>query len=145
MTPLIIFFRTIQQNVAYGCHTELLARFNLSIFTRRRDCLTSGQSLTTFIDPNWDNNIVHKSQMRVNETHSPVPFQFESTTGLGHTHEYSTSLTHSSRPQAKQPMFQQKTTNEIHESQHTLTLPLDSWLNPGMLTSNSERYRKPAH
>ena len=27
--------------------------------------------------------------------------------------------------------IQQKTTNRIHESQHTLTLPLDSWLNQG--------------
>ena len=40
--------------------------------------------------------------------------------------EYSPFLTHSSQPQAKLPMFQQKTTNEIHESEHTLTLPLDS-------------------
>ena len=33
MTPLIIFFRTIEWNVAYGCHTEL-ARFNLLICMR---------------------------------------------------------------------------------------------------------------
>ena len=79
-----------------------------------------------FIDPNPDTNIVHKFPMRVNEIHSPVLFRFESTTGLGHTYEYSTSLTHSSQPQAKLPIFQQKTTNEIHESHHTLTLPLDS-------------------
>ena len=147
MTPLIIFLRTIQQNVAYGCHTEL-AWFNLSIFTRGVDCLTSGQSyksLMRFIDPNPDTNIVHKLPMRVNEIHSPVLFRFESITGLGHTYEYSTSLTHSSQPQVRRPIFQQKTTNEIHESQHTLTLPLDSWLNPGMLTGNSERYWKSAH
>ena len=49
-------------------------------------------------------------------------------------------LTHSSQPQAKQPMFQQKTTNKIHENQHTLTFPLDSWLNPGMFMDNSESY-----
>ena len=92
MTPLIIFLRTIEQNVAYGWHTEL-ARFNLSIFTRGGDCLTSVQSqksLMRFIDPNWDTNIVHKSPMRVNEIHIPVLFRFESTTGLGHTYEYST-------------------------------------------------------
>ena len=66
MTPLIIFLRTIEQNVTYGRHTEL-ARFNLLIFTRGGDCLTSGQSyksLMRFIDPNWDTNIVHKSPMR---------------------------------------------------------------------------------
>ena len=54
MTPLIIFLRTNEQNVACGCHTEL-ARFNLLIFTRGGDCLTSGQSdksLMRFIDPN---------------------------------------------------------------------------------------------
>ena len=75
-TPLIIFLRTIEQKVAYGCHTEL-ARFNLSIFTRGGDCLTSGQSyksLMRFIDPNCDTNIVHKSPMRVNEIHSPILF-----------------------------------------------------------------------
>ena len=47
-------------------------------------------------------------------------------------------LTHSSQPQVKLPIFQQKTANEIHEIQHTLTLPLDSRLNPGTLTGNSE-------
>ena len=73
---LIIFLRTIEQKVAYGCHTEL-ARFNLLIFTRGGDCLTSGQSyksLMRFIDPNMDTNIVHKSPMRVNEIHSPILF-----------------------------------------------------------------------
>ena len=85
---LIIFLR------AYGCHTEL-ARFNLLIFTRGGDCLTSGQSyksLMRFIDPNMDTNIVHKSPVRVNEIHSPILFGFESTTGLGHTYKYSTHL-----------------------------------------------------
>ena len=100
-TPLIIFLRTIEQNVTYGCHTEL-ARFNLLIFTRGGDCLTSVQSyksLMRFIDPNWDTNIVHKSPMRVNEIHSPILFGgggggggVESTTGLGHTYKYSTHL-----------------------------------------------------
>ena len=33
MTPLILFLRTIEQNIAYGCHTEL-ARFNLIICTQ---------------------------------------------------------------------------------------------------------------
>ena len=77
---------TSEQNVAYGCHTEL-ARFNLSIFTRGGDCLTSGQSyksLMSFVDPNWDTNIVHMSPMRVNGIRSPILFRFESTTGLGH-------------------------------------------------------------
>ena len=110
---------------------------------KRVDSLSSSQSyksLMIFIDPNPDTNIVHKSPMRVNEIHSPVLFQFESTKGLGHTYEYSTSLIHSSQPQVKLAIFQQKTANEIHEIQHTLTLPLDSRLNPGMLTGNSERY-----
>ena len=126
MTPLIRVLRTIGWNVAYGCHTEL-ARFDLSIFTRGGDCLTSGQSymsLMRFIDPNWDTNIVHKSPMRVNKIHSPVLFRVESTTSLGHTYKCSASHTHSS--QAKWSMFQHKTTNEIHENQHTLTLPMDS-------------------
>jgi len=80
MTPLIIFLRTIEQNIAYGRHTEL-ARFNLSIFTRGGDCLTSGQScksLMRFIDSNRETNIVHKSPIRVNEIHSPILFRFES-------------------------------------------------------------------
>ena len=54
MTPLIILLRTIERNVAYGCHTELA---NLLIFTRGGDRLTSGQSyksLMRFIDPNCD-------------------------------------------------------------------------------------------
>ena len=51
---------------------------------------------------------------------------FESNKGLGHTHKYSTSFTHSFQPQAKLPMLQQKVNNEVHESQHTLTLPLDT-------------------
>ena len=107
---------------------------------KRVDSLSSSQSYKSlrFIDPNPDTNIVHKSPMRVNEIHSPVLFQFESTKGLGNTYEYSTSLTHSSQPQVKLPIFQQKTANEIHEIQHTLTLPLDSRLNPGTLTGNSE-------
>ena len=48
---------------------------------------------------------------------------FGSMKGLGHTHK---SFTHSFQPQAKLPMLQQKVNNEVHESQHTLTLPLDS-------------------
>ena len=58
--------------------------------------------------------------------------------GLGHTHKYSTSFTHSFQLQAKLPMLQQKVSNEVHESQHTLTLPLDSWLNPGLFMGNAE-------
>ena len=75
---------TTERNAAYGCHTQS-TRFNL--ICTRGNCLTSGQSyksLMRFIDPNPDNNIVHKSPMRVNEIHSPVLFQFESTTCLGH-------------------------------------------------------------
>ena len=60
---------------------------------------------------------------RVNEIHSPVLEFMES---LGHTYKYSTSFSHSIQPQAKLPMFQQKVNNEVDESQHTLTLPLDS-------------------
>ena len=74
-----------------------------------------------FIDLNWDINNIHKYPRSVNEIHSPVLFGFESMKGLGHTHKYSSSFTHSFQPQAKQPMFQQKFSNEVH-----LTLPLDS-------------------
>ena len=65
MTPLMIFLRTIQQNVADGCHTEL-ARFNLSIFTRGGDCLTSGQSyksLMRFIDPAYPNALLDSTSL----------------------------------------------------------------------------------
>ena len=82
--------------------------------------------LMRFIDLNRDTNNVHKYPKRVNEVHIPVLFRFESMKGLEHTHKYSTSLTHSFQPQAKLPVFQQKINNEVHESQHTLTLPLDS-------------------
>ena len=91
-----------------------------------RDCLTSIRnymSLMRFIDLNLDINDIRKYSRRVNWIHSPVLFRFESMKGLGHTHKYSISFTHS---QAKLPMLQQKVNNEIHESQHTLTLPLDS-------------------
>ena len=110
MTPLIRVLRTIGWNVAYGCHTEL-ARFDLSIFTRGGDCLTSGQSymsLMRFIDPNWDTNIVHKSPMRVNEIHSLVLFRFEPTTGLGHTYEYSTHLPISLNPKPSGQCFNRR-------------------------------------
>ena len=68
----------------------------------------------------------HHSQVSngVNEIHSPAlhsglgPLQ-----AFGHTYKYSTSLTQTSQPQAKLPMFQQ---NGVNESQRTLTLPLDS-------------------
>ena len=65
MTPLMIFLRTIEQNVAYGCHTEL-ARFNLLIFTRGGDCLTSGQSyksLMRFIDPAYPNALLDSTSL----------------------------------------------------------------------------------
>ena len=91
-----------------------------------------------FIDLNSDINNIHKYPQRVNEIHSPVLFGFGSTKGLGHTHEYSASFTHSFQHQAKLPMLQQKFNNEVHESQHTLTLPLDSWLNPGLFMGNAE-------
>ena len=39
---------------------------------------------------------------------------------LGQTYKYSTCLTYSFQPQAKWPMFQQKTNNGVHEIQHTL-------------------------
>ena len=84
--------------------------------------------LMRFIDLNWAINNIHKYPTRVDEIHtdSPVLIRFASMKGLGHTHKYATSFTHSFQPQAKQPMFQQKVNNEVHESQHTLTLPLDS-------------------
>ena len=59
-----------------------------------------------------------------NEIHTRVLFGFESIKGLGHTHNYSTSFTHSFQPQAKLPMLQQKVNNEVHTSQHTLSLSL---------------------
>ena len=65
-TPCIfIFLRTIERNVAYGCHTEL-ARFNLLIVARWGDCLTA-KFLMRFIDLNWNTNISHKYLMRVND------------------------------------------------------------------------------
>ena len=79
--------------------------------------------LMRFIDLNPDINNIHEYPRRDNEIHSPVLFGFDSMKGLGHTHKYSTSFT---QPQAKLPMLQQKVNNEVHESQHTLTLPLDS-------------------
>ena len=82
--------------------------------------------LMRFIDLKWDMNNIHKYPRRVNEIHSPVLFRFESMKGLGHAHKYSTSFTHSFQPQAKLPVLQQKVNNEVHETQHTLTLPLDS-------------------
>ena len=70
---------------------------------------------------------------RVNEIHSTVLLGgFGPMKGLGHTHKYSTSFTHSFQPQANLPMFQQSVNNEVDESQHTLNLPLDSRLNPGL-------------
>ena len=91
-----------------------------------------------FIDLNRDINNVHKYPKSVNEIHTPVLFGFESMKGSGHTHKYPTSFTHSFQPQAKLPMFLQKINNEVLESQHTLTLPLDSWLNPGLFMGNAE-------
>ena len=81
--------------------------------------------LMRFIVLNRDINNIHKYPRRVNEIHSPVLFGFESMKGLGHTHKYSSPFTHSFQPQAKLPV-QQNVNNEVHESQHTLTLPLDS-------------------
>ena len=82
--------------------------------------------LMRFIGVNLDINNIHEYPRRDNEIRSPVLFGFESMKGLGHTHKYSTSFTHSFQPQAKLPMLQQKVNNEVRESQHTLTLPLDS-------------------
>ena len=79
--------------------------------------------LMRFIDLNLDIDS-HKYPRRVNWIHSPVLFGFESMKVLGHTHKYSTSFTHSFQPQAKLLMLQQKVNNEVHESQHILTLPL---------------------
>ena len=84
------------------------------------------KGLIRFIDLNWDINNPHKCPRRVNEIHSPVLFGFVSIKWLGHTYKYSTSFTCSFQPQAKLPMLQQKVSNEVHESQHTLTLPLDT-------------------
>ena len=86
----------------------------------------------------WNINNIHKYPQRVNEIHNPSLFRFESMKGLGHTHKYSTSFIHSFQPQAQLPVSQQKVNNEVDESQHTLTLPLDSWLNPGLFIGNAE-------
>jgi len=87
--------------------------------------MTSGQSymsLMIFIDPNWAN--CSQVSNEIHEAQSPVLFRFESTTGLEHINIQHKHLTNSSQPQAKRPMFQQKTTNGIQEIQLTLTLPL---------------------
>ena len=71
----------------------------------------------------------HHSQVSngVNEIHSPALYSgLGPLQAFGHTYKYSASLTHTSQPQAKLPMFQQKTNNGVNESQRTLTLPLDS-------------------
>ena len=91
-----------------------------------------------FIDLEWDINNIHKYPRRVNQIHSLVLFGFESMNGLGYTYKYSASFTHSFQPKAKLLMFQQKVNNEVDESQHTLTLPLDSLLNPGLFMGNTE-------
>ena len=97
--------RTIEHNLAYGCHTEV-AWLNLLIFTRGGDYLqTRGTSSMRFIDPNRDTNIVHKSPMRVNEIHTPVLFKVWSTTGLGHTYKYSTSLKPSGQCFNRRPLM----------------------------------------
>ena len=57
---------------------------------------------------------------------------------LGHTYKYSKSFTYSFQPQANLPMFQQKVNKEVDESQNTLTLPLDSRMNPGFFMGNAE-------
>ena len=81
--------------------------------------------LMRFIDLNRDINNIHKYPNRVNEIHTPVLLGFESMKGSGHTHKYSTSFTHSFQPQAKLPMFQQKTIMRfMRVSIATLTLPL---------------------
>ena len=94
--------------------------------------------LMRYIDLNLDINDLHKNSQRVNEIHSPVLFGFESMKVLGHAHKYSTLFTHSFQPQAKLPMFQLKVNNEVDESQHTLTLPLDSRMNSGLFMGNAE-------
>ena len=58
--------------------------------------------------------------------------------GLGYAYKYSISFTHSFQPQAKLPMLQQKANNEVDENQHTLALPLDSQMNPGLFMGNAE-------
>ena len=45
---------------------------------------------------------------------------------------------HSFQPQDKLPMFQHKVTNEVDDSQHTLTLSLDSRLKPGLFMGNAK-------
>ena len=77
------------------CRLWVPHRATLSIFTTGGDCLDFRPELQVFNDihwPNWDTIIVHNSPMRVNDIHTPVLFRFESTTGLGHTYEYSTPL-----------------------------------------------------
>ena len=54
--------------------------------------------LMRFIDLNLDINNIHEYPRRDSEIPSPVLFGFESMKGLGHTHKYSTSFTHSFQP-----------------------------------------------
>ena len=84
-----------------------------------------------FIDPNWDINDFHKHPQGLMRFIA----QFCSVWAherLRASHKYSTSFTRSFQPLANLPMFQQKVNNEVDESQHTLNLPLDSRLNPGL-------------
>ena len=82
-------------------------------------------TLMRFIDLNWDINI-HKYSRGLMRFIAQFCLGLSPMKGLGHTHKYSTSFTHSFQPRAELPMFQQKVNNEVHESQHTLTIPLDS-------------------
>ena len=84
MTPLIISLRTIEWNVAYGCHTDI-AKYNLLIFTRGGDCLTSGQSwksVMRFIASNCHINIIHKYLMGLMRFIALLYIRFGSITGF---------------------------------------------------------------
>ena len=70
------------------------------------------------------------SPMRVMEIYSPVLFRFESTTGLGYSYEYSTPYPFS---QQSGQCFNRRPLMRFMRVNITLTLPLDSWLNPGFL------------
>ena len=86
-----------------GGAQSYIAKFNLLIWMRGRDCLTSNQNYTSlmrFTNLNWGINDIHKHPQGVNEIHSPVLFGFGPMKGLGHTHKYSTSFIHSFQPQA---------------------------------------------
>ena len=80
-------------------------------------------ALMRFIDSKWNINTIHEYLMRIN---NPVLFRFEAIKAQGIVINIQHHLPILFNPiQTKLPIFQQDN-DEVHESQHTLTLPTDS-------------------